>query len=66
MIRRFDEGMHLPHLVGGEAQAEGRHLRALAAVDHGLQESLVGEPSSRTGWGRGRRRCGGRRGTWLR
>ena len=43
MVGRFDEGVHLPDLVGDKRCAEGRHLRALAAIDHGLQELFVGE-----------------------
>ena len=43
VVGRLHEGVDLPDLVGRQAQAEGRHLRALAAVDHGLQELLVAE-----------------------
>ena len=35
--------MDLPDLVRRQAQAEGWHLRSLAALDHGLQEALVAE-----------------------
>jgi hypothetical protein len=41
MIGRLHEGMHLPHFVQRQAQAKGRHLRALA--DYGLQKTLVAE-----------------------
>ena len=43
MVGGLDEGVHLPNLVNGKAGAEGRHLRAFAALDHGLEESLVAE-----------------------
>ena len=43
MVGRFDESVHLPDLIGRQSHAEGRHLRALAALDHRLQELLVGE-----------------------
>ena len=41
VIRRFDVGMHLPYFVRRQAIAEGRHLRAFAAVDDDLEESFV-------------------------
>src|SRR5262245_11892211 len=43
MVRRLHEGMELPDLVGRQALAEGRHLGAFSAVDHRLEELLVGE-----------------------
>ena len=43
MVGRFDEGVHLPDLVGRQALAERRHLRALAAIDHRFEELLIGQ-----------------------
>ena len=43
MVRRFDEGVHLPDFIGREAQPEGRHLRALPAVDHSIEKLFVAE-----------------------
>ena len=39
MVGRIDEGVDLPDLVRRQAQAEGWHLRSLAAVWHGLQKA---------------------------
>jgi mono/diheme cytochrome c family protein len=36
----------VPDVVRRQAQAEGRHLRPLTAVDDGLQELLVAEPAA--------------------
>jgi hypothetical protein len=38
-VGRLDEGVDLPDLVRRQAQAEGWHLRSLAAVWHGLQKA---------------------------
>ena len=43
MVGRLHERMDLPHFVQRQAQAEGWHLRPLAALDHGFQEALVAE-----------------------
>ena len=43
MVGRLHEGVNLPHLVRRQAQAEGWHLRSLAALDHRLQKALVAE-----------------------
>jgi hypothetical protein len=45
MVGRLDEGVDLPDLVRRQAQAEGWHLRSLAAVGHGLQKAwaVLGE-----------------------
>ena len=40
MVRRLDEGVDLPDLVQQQAQAEGWHLRVLAAPDHRFQKAL--------------------------
>ena len=41
MVCRLDESADLPDFVQRQAQAEGWHLRSLAALDHGLQKALV-------------------------
>jgi hypothetical protein len=43
MVRRLLAGVDLPDFVERQAQAEGRHLRSLAALDHRLQRALVAE-----------------------
>jgi len=43
MVDRIDEGVNLPDLVRRQVQAEGWHLRSLAALDHGLEKALVAE-----------------------
>ena len=43
MVDRLDEGVNLPDLVRRQVQAEGWHLRSLAALDHGLEKALVAE-----------------------
>jgi hypothetical protein len=43
MVGRFHERMDLPDFVQRQPQAESRHLRALAALNHGFQKALVTE-----------------------
>lgn len=43
MVGRIHESVDLPDFVRRQAQAEGWHLRAAAALDHGLQKALVAE-----------------------
>ena len=43
VVGRLHEGMDLPDLVRRQSQAEGRHLRSFAALDHRFQEALVAE-----------------------
>src|SRR5271154_4154835 len=43
VVGRLHEGMDLPDLVRRQSQAEGRHLRSFAAMDHRFQEALVAE-----------------------
>jgi hypothetical protein len=43
MVGRLHESVDLPDFVRRQAQAEGWHLCAAAALDHGLQKALVAE-----------------------
>ena len=43
VIGRFNEGVQLPDLVRGQAQAERRHQGALATIDDGLEEPLIAQ-----------------------
>jgi hypothetical protein len=43
MVGRFDEGVHLPDLIGRETKAKGWHLGSFAAIDHHFQELFVGQ-----------------------
>ena len=43
MVRGLDKCVHLPDLVDRKSKTKGRHLRALATVDHRCEELFVAE-----------------------
>ena len=43
VIRRLDEGVHLPDFVGRQAKAEGGHQGAFAAVNNGFKEPFIAQ-----------------------